>query len=335
MALLAWWTDWRRVAEDFSHLRWGLWLAALGLYLGLQVVSSVRWRLLARPLGFRAPAGRYVAIYFVGMFFNLLLPTSVGGDVVRAWYLARHGEPTMAEGRGVAAFVSVLADRLSGLAVLLVIACVAAAVCPVPAWMAGTVWALAGGAVLGLTVLAAIGAWQPERANAQDHPGSKAFVERLRSLARSLARTPALYRRHPRPLVAATLLSVVVQAGNVLIVWLIGAALDAPVPASFYWVLVPLVSLLTLVPISVNGMGVREGAVVLLLGQVGVSSGTALSLAFLWFAVGAAASLGGVVFYVWGRFPRPGAGGLEVGGEHGPVGGDSDQGRAGQPSAAA
>ena len=44
-------------------------------------------RLLAGPLGFRQPLRRFVAVYFVGMFFSLALPTSVGGDVVRAWYL--------------------------------------------------------------------------------------------------------------------------------------------------------------------------------------------------------------------------------------------------------
>src|SRR5262249_60867552 len=131
-----------------------------------------------------------------------------------------------------------------------------------------------------------------------------------------LSRALALCRSRPRAVLAATLLSVVVQVGNVLIVWLIGLALAAAVPASFYWVLVPVVSLLTVLPISVNGMGVREGAVVLLLAQVGVGSGTAMSLAFLWFATGAAASLGGVVFYAAGRFPRPAGGPREEGGGH-------------------
>ena len=62
-------------------------LLAVGLYLATQAVSALRWRLLAGVHGFGGSTARYVAYYFIGMFFNLVLPTSVGGDVVRAWYL--------------------------------------------------------------------------------------------------------------------------------------------------------------------------------------------------------------------------------------------------------
>src|SRR5205823_13782081 len=102
-----------------------LWLAALALLALAQVVSAFRWQLLARPLGFRRSLGQYTGFYFVGMYFNLLLPTSVGGDVVRAWYLDGKS------GRKLAAFLSVLVDRFSRLLILLFLACVAAAVCPV------------------------------------------------------------------------------------------------------------------------------------------------------------------------------------------------------------
>ena len=49
----------------------------------MQVLSGLRWQLLARPLGFRGSIWRFTAFYFIGMYFNLLLPTSVGGDVIR------------------------------------------------------------------------------------------------------------------------------------------------------------------------------------------------------------------------------------------------------------
>src|SRR5947209_8083614 len=87
LGCLAWRTDWARVGHAFAQMRPGLWLAAVGLYLATQVVSGLRWRLLAEPLGFEQSLARFTGLYFVGMFFNLVLPTSVGGDVVRAWYL--------------------------------------------------------------------------------------------------------------------------------------------------------------------------------------------------------------------------------------------------------
>ena len=123
---LAWRTDWRQVGDAFLHLRWALWTAALGVYTLTQLVSALRWGLLARPLGFRRPAWHFVGFYFIGMFFNLFLPTSVGGDVVRAWYLDG------GSGRRLAAFLGSFIDRLSGLLALLAMACVALAFCPIP-----------------------------------------------------------------------------------------------------------------------------------------------------------------------------------------------------------
>src|SRR5581483_5086668 len=105
----AWRVDWRQVGEVFAALRIELWLAAVAVYLGTQLASAARWRLLARPLGLRHSLREFAGFYCIGMYFNLILPTSVGGDVVRAWYLDRR------TGRRLTAFLSVFIDRLSGL----------------------------------------------------------------------------------------------------------------------------------------------------------------------------------------------------------------------------
>src|SRR5688572_20821764 len=140
--------DWGQVADAVGALRWRDALAALAVHVAAQGVSAVRWQALARPLGFALPLRHFVRLYFVGMFFNLLLPTSVGGDAVRAVGLSAGA------GRRLAAFLSVLLDRLSGLLVLLAVACLAAGVCPVPLplWVRCAVGGSAGGAVLGLAL---------------------------------------------------------------------------------------------------------------------------------------------------------------------------------------
>ena len=117
LSWLAWRMDWAKLANAFAHLRLELWAAAVILYLATQVVSGWRWQLLARPLGFDGSVWKFTSLYFVGMFFNLLLPTSVGGDVVRAWYLDNR------PGRRLPAMLSVLVDRASGLMLLILIAC--------------------------------------------------------------------------------------------------------------------------------------------------------------------------------------------------------------------
>jgi uncharacterized membrane protein YbhN (UPF0104 family) len=326
LAFLAWRTDWRRMADAFAGLRAGWWLLAVALYAVTQVVSSVRWRLLARPLGFRESPGRFVAYYYVGMFFNLVLPTSVGGDVVRAWYLDGRS------GRKMAAFLSVLADRASGLLVLIAIACVAAACSPpdLPPRARWIVYGAGASAGLGLMALLGLARYSTRRSGCAGRlppSGTAGPTAKLFTAARDLH--DALLPR-PRVLLITTLLSGFVQAANVIVLWLVGRSLMLDVPASYYWVLVPVVTLLTLVPVSLNGMGVREWGTVLMLAPLGVGKESATALAFLWFLTFSAVSVAGGGFYLFGRFPR-----FEVRPDDEPVGGDPDQGRERQPPAAA
>jgi uncharacterized membrane protein YbhN (UPF0104 family) len=326
LAFLAWRTDWGRMADAFAGLRVGWWLLAVALYAVTQLVSSLRWRLLAAPLGLRQAPGRFVTYYFVGMFFNLVLPTSVGGDVVRAWYLDG------GSGRKLPAFLSVLADRASGLLMLIAIACAAAAVSPLdlPQRISWSVYGVGATAVVGVAVLFALAgpfSRAPQGSALADALPCGARLNRLPAAARDLR--SAMFPS-PHVFLVTTLLSVVVQSANVILVWLVGLALGLDVPASYYWVLVPVVTLLTLFPVSVNGMGVREWGTVLMLAPLGVAREAATALALLWFATFSAVSLAGAFCYLFGRFPR-----FEVRPDDEPVRRDPDQGREGQSRTAA
>src|SRR5207244_3282069 len=141
--LLAWIatkTDWTQVGEAFANLRLGWWLAAVGVLLGAQILCTFRWHILAGALRFERSVGAMMQMLFVGMFFNLVLPTSIGGDVVRAWYLDG------GSGRRLAALATVFLDRLVGLGLLLVVAVAAVALSPLelPSWISLGVCGMAG-----------------------------------------------------------------------------------------------------------------------------------------------------------------------------------------------
>jgi uncharacterized membrane protein YbhN (UPF0104 family) len=287
LSVLAWRLDWGRLASAFGSLRAEYWALAVAVFVLAQAVSSLRWQLLAGALGFGGPWHRYFAHYFIGMFFNLVLPTSVGGDLVRAWYLAQ------AEGRRAAAFTSVLADRATGLAVLVVLACIAAICSPVTLvpWLAWTVAALGAGTVLGAAALPVL----PRALGRLPVAGDK--LQRLAETARGYA-----YR--PRLMGVVALLGVVIQAANVVLVWLIGLGLGLEVPFAYYGVVMPLVALLTLLPLSVNGMGLREVGTVVLLAPLGVSAEQAVTLAFLQFCAFSATSVAGGIVYLVSSYPQ-------------------------------
>ncbi|MBI3822705.1 MAG: flippase-like domain-containing protein [Planctomycetes bacterium] len=315
LTVIAWRTDWSVVGDKFANLNVWLWAAAAGVLVLGQFLSARRWQLFARELRFERSLSQYFAYYLIGMWFNLSLPTSVGGDVVRVWYL--DGKT----GRKLAAFASVFLERINGLLVLIAVACVGVLASPIalPGWISLAVWSVAGGAVLGMASLPIVQRWirlPPQRR------------EQLGTMFELL--------RHPRVITEATVMSILVQLIGVVSVGLIGMALGLDIPFAYYAILGPMVSLLTLLPISVNGMGVREVGTVVFLAPLGIHEDSAKTLAFLWFAVQVAVSLLGGLVYLFGAYPK-----AEMtadpakDGNDGPVDRDSDQGREGQHQKAA
>jgi uncharacterized membrane protein YbhN (UPF0104 family) len=116
-------------------------------------------------------------------------------------------------------------------------------------------------------------------------------------LAESLLNALAVFRGRPRLVIVSAALSVAVQLSGVVQVALIGAALGLEVPIAIFGVAVPMVALLTLLPISLNGMGVREAGMALFLQPAGVAASQAVAVAFLWFCSQTVAGLvGGAVY---------------------------------------
>jgi uncharacterized membrane protein YbhN (UPF0104 family) len=286
--------DGDRVLAAFAGLDIRFFVAAFFLHVATQIVSAWRWRMFAVAVKLGGSIRSYFSYYFVGMFFNLVLPTSVGGDVVRAWYLAHHGGN--GHGRRMPAFLSVLADRISGVIVLALVACTAALFCPValPGTIVACVAGVGAGAIAGVIGLPILNRYLQARESLSTH------LERLRRIA---AGGMDYYRNVPLT-VKTTLLSIFVQVNSVLVMALIGEGLGLQVPLGYYGIVMPLVSLLTLLPVSVNGMGLREFSTVLLLAPMGVGQAEAVTLAVLLFAAQTAAGLLGFFPYLLGGVQR-------------------------------
>jgi hypothetical protein len=274
-------------ARILAAARPGLVVAAVALYLMGQVMSAYRWRLIGGAVGLGGGLARYVRFYFIGMFFMFFGPSTLGGDFVRGLYLAEGG------GRRARAFNSVLFDRLNGLVVLIAIGAVAFVLFPgygLPAPLLYLTVAAGGVLVLGW-VLA---------------PTMTALVlpptHRLRRFVES---DLGPFWRDRGMLAAVSGVSVVFHLVQIGTQFLVARALGIELPLSYICVFHPLVSALSAIPVTLSGIGLREGGYLYFLAHYGIDRERALAFGLLWLLVIIANSLvGGVVFLVSGaRLP--------------------------------
>ena len=273
-------------AELWSVLREAdvLWLAVgAGMVLLALLVSAWKWQLLLTAQGLAVPIPALFSSYLIGLFFNNFLPSNIGGDVLRVHDVAKR------TGHASAVAASVIAERLlAGLALALtaVVALLFSAQYTAQVGPSVGIALLVFAALIGLAVSPSVRRWL-ERVL----PAGRAQV-----LAR-VAGQMAQALRNRDAVLAVLALSFVFQATVVLVAWTGFAAIGEPVSLAACFVFIPIISALQLVPVSLNGLGLREGAYVLFFGSIGVGDLNAAAASLLFGLLVAGVSLaGGVLF---------------------------------------
>jgi uncharacterized protein (TIRG00374 family) len=264
---------------------------ALAVYLSTVVLISWRWRILLSSQDVSIPFGRLLRLYFIGFFFNNFLPTSIGGDIYRVLGAGRTG------GRRATVAASVLVERLMGMLAVSVLAILAAVV---------VVRQLADGGVRGLTlgfgvvmiVLMAV-FFHPRTFGLMENLIRRIHLWGLEDKLLRLHDALDLYKRNGSALVMVFLLSLAYQLLIVLFSFLVGRALGLAIPLRYFLLCVPFTVIISLVPISINGLGVRESGYVFLLAKIGFSSSQAVSLSLLIYGLSLLASVAGGVAYIF------------------------------------
>jgi uncharacterized protein (TIRG00374 family) len=267
IAILALTQDLQQVAQILREMDWLPFLFALVLFLSGSFVRAYRWGCLVWALGVNASWWRLVGLYFVGGFFSLFLPTGVGGDAVKMFELSRDG------GRAAPAISSVLVDRFLGLFVLFAIALVALLGSHelVSSELRTLIAVVFVGSLVGAGLLVQrtwIETW-----------GHRLGLDRILGrfkILKELYETVHLYGA--TALLRATGASVVWNLILIFGYYFLGQAVGMEVPLGRYLLLVPVISALLMVP-SIGGLGIREGATVLLFAQMGTTEAQALALA--------------------------------------------------------
>jgi uncharacterized membrane protein YbhN (UPF0104 family) len=280
-----------------------LWYIPAGvmIYLLAQVISTYRWQFLSEALGFRRSLRELYDYYLIGMFSNQFLPGAIGGDAVRMYYLAKSCNRKKRE-----ALLTLLAERGVGLIALLLLT---AAVCLLPQ-VALLNWDLpvhipsfpvwhwnVRHMVLTLSSFIGIG-----YAMLWLFPFQR-WVERFPKL--ELLAQARVYWANVPLLAKSVSLSLVVHGLMIGIHLLIAQAMQLSVPVLYLAVVYGVVSLVSVLPVTQGGLGVRELAYQSLLVKLGVNADAALAFGVYWFLISTLTSLFGGIVLMKGHYKTP------------------------------
>jgi uncharacterized membrane protein YbhN (UPF0104 family) len=289
VTFLLWHYDLRSAFQLIRRERPAFFFATVALYVGGQSMSALRWQFLAGLTGLRGRYSEYLSYYFIGMFTNVFVPGLVGGDTLRALYLGRRHR------RIGPAFASVMADRGIGLLSLFWLAAVAA-LCTtrvrLPPPMLRAILAIGGLSLLLYLAAPLLAKWVSTRNRL-----NRLLSPIIPYLCRPIALTPAIA------------LSALLQLALATCQYLLGIGLGLDIALTTFILIVPITNVIASLPITINGLGMREAGYLLLLGMAGVSKEQAVALSILYFAASLTGGFTGVFAFV--LTPMPGTAAAE------------------------
>jgi uncharacterized membrane protein YbhN (UPF0104 family) len=275
-------TDVRQVAAILKSIGLLPFLSASAVYIASQVFSTLRWRAL---LPEKYPVSKLFSLYMIGSFFSTFLPGLVGGDAVRAYYLNKDAKKISTT------LASVFMDRYIGFVSLMVIGITA---------FPFSIGSFGGSRLTWLMPVIFI----------SFVVGSILFF--MLQLGRRFRVMTEFYdyfsllRKRKKTIATAFAVSIAIQFMNFFMVILLALGMGAQVSLLQLAVFLPIVITISSLPISISGIGVREGSFVILLGFIGISPEAATSLSLAWFFSVIMGSLPGLVFYfLHGRKKEP------------------------------
>lgn len=261
-----------------------LWMlvAAVGVQLLSQTVAAYRWSLIMKALKFEHGFGFYFRSYFKGSLFNQVLPTSIGGDAYRIAEVSAHG------GLVKEAFYGVFIDRIVGLVGLLILNLLANAIQSdlLPEHVFMTINAILILGIFGLLVLMAI------------HKFPIFDRYKITRLFFELSHRFRFIYKTPKRISQQLGLSILIHLLSMIAIFGIGHSVGINEPLVNYLVIIPPAILLTVLPISFAGWGVREGALIALFMMIGIDEKLVLAMSLLYGIILIISALPGLVFYL-------------------------------------
>lgn len=298
---------WDNLTQAFRQINIWVFALALSIFIIGQILVSLRWWLLLRSQSIFIPFWSAVRLLFLGLFYNNFMPSSVGGDLLRAWYVTKHTN------KRFEAALCVFVDRIIGLLSTLIIAAFfyllflrgetlqisarksAGFMSSVAKHKIIFIW------VLGFIVLIFTAILLHKKGRAMLKKLCLNAITQILNVVKKLKNAALLYCKRPLTLLAAFGLTVFLQLMAITGFWFVGRDLGITASIKYYYVFFTITWVLGAVPVSIGGAVVIEGILVFLFSTfAAVTQEAALALALCQRIVWMLASLPGAVIHLVG-----------------------------------
>jgi uncharacterized protein (TIRG00374 family) len=283
--------DTKHFFSDVQNVNVGYFIIGLTIYWIFLVLWAYRWQLFLRRAGEAVKLSQLFQTLLIGYFFSMFLPTVVGTDAGRMYELSRERENKT----GVVS--TVLLDRVVGLISTVIMASLALLIGGyryindfiIPVVIVGSLLLL----VLGWVLF-----FNRRFMHKFDWIFKLSIVYRFQHSIRSLYRALYQLQQQPQLLIVSMSISFILQTVEIMSVVLLTLAIGIKVKVIHLFIFMPIIWILTTIPISIGGLGVREGAFVFFLRQVGVHSEHAIVVSLLYYFYSVIVGMfGGIIWF--------------------------------------
>ncbi|MBA7596376.1 hypothetical protein ES703_03346 [subsurface metagenome] len=257
-------------------------------------IISARWKILLSAHSIDIPFHKTFSYYLVGFFFNNFLPTGVGLDIVRGVYASNN------YGKKAECFASVISERMIGFFSILLLG-----IFSLPLFIVKNRFILF--IFLGLvflTILFIAGIFFFLKGKTLKRFNWLFKIKILSKLKNKIKRLyDALYYYKKRKLVVfqTILLSFLFQVILITMAFFIGKALLVEIPYYYYLAFIPVINIASMIPITINGIGIREGLYVFLFNLASVKSSQSILISIIYLGITMVVSLSGAVIFIFGE----------------------------------
>ena len=277
------------IGQIISGANLKYYIFSIALYVAAQPIRTLRWGILLKKKDVAVSQSKLLFLCFIGTFFSSFLPTIVGGDMVRGYYIFR--ETNSHE----VSFASIIVERLCGLLVVVVTGFAASIYFLIMQGLTPIITiSFASCFITFLLLLLVFNQTLVVRIlRPLKFMQRWGIIQRLKEIYQATLS----YRSHLRALFWCLALSVLYELIIIYIHYLLSLALAWSIPFNVFVLAVPVITIVSMFPFSFGGLGVREGATVVFFSQYAISAANAVSMSLMSYSIAlAAGAIGGIIY---------------------------------------